>query len=974
MPTTVPLWTDRLSYSGEIPTNYPGLRPRAIGRMHEFGSESGSYLDGVDSSREWVTHWDGSPGIYSRRSGRTSGRYELNGAGADTERGRIQLDHFSNLWPPESRRRVLIGGWFWQVYEMDFNPLIDTRDTDPFVYLSTAGGSGQPRAQVYDESGSLIFDQYESGLPWAQTTEGYFLGMMVDGYDNWVRVFSVHEDGRQWIGPERELDGTPNWNCTADVHVFSLRSGDYWEAGHLDEIIIGNPNNNFELEEFVDDLACSVWADGQQHPERTDDFTVTDDSIQAHNSDNRSFSTGAERLSWPVKPDFTVPSGNLLYSTDDGETWQDADQGADLPETADGLLLRRENMNLNTSGNPWSGMDITIPDDPDTEVTPEAPDHDEENNTVTVTPQEGVEWSHVGEVDIPEDGELVVSAEPEEGYVFPDGATTEWTYTYTVPDPPTLGSIADVVLEHSEQHTEELTYEVHAHPHTWDVSGPNIISVSVDDGTLEIAAGIETGSGTVTITLTDDRDRSESQSFQVAVNPRAWEEGPPPQYPHAPIVLWGDDDPEEILIDALEATIINEVNGAETFEFVIPAEHRHAGILQNERIVEVAGERYWTRRITTDREDEIPALRIYAEARFYELSTAARIRAHEYDQVAAGRVMELALSNTDWTVDVVDVTTLRTYSFEETNPLELLRTVQENHGGDLIFDNTNRTVSLVTQSGRDNGVAFFYGHGLTAAKRVVDTTSLVTRIYPRNADGLGIESVNNGQAYVEDYSYTDEVREVTYEFKSGTSPHTMLSMANATLANRCQPDYSYEVTVNDLSALSGEDIDRFDAGDRVTVVDEKLGIEDTQRITRLEYDVIRPWASQITLSGRLRETGSSDSEDAGDLQTGAGDSTFDLVPFNLLLNSRFDNGLAHWASNGAEVVETEQGTGDYAVRFEGSGERWIEQTVQPDNRTAYAFSFDLETDGETGWEPDLVAEAEITYEDGDTETIQLDLN
>ncbi|MGP5012721.1 phage tail spike protein [Glutamicibacter ardleyensis] len=499
-------------------------------------------------------------------------------------------------------------------------------------------------------------------------------------------------------------------------------------------------------------------------------------------------------------------------------------------------------------------------------------------------------------------------------------------------------------------------------------------TATIAGDTLTVASGFEVGSGLVTVTLTDDIGRTVSRTFTISVTARAWDSGTPPNYPHAPIILYdGDEVPVSAIIDSLGAVVTTEVNGEHKFEFTLPAVHKYASTIRNERFVEVAGERYRVRRITTSRSGKKVHVSVYAEAEFYDLATAGQIDAQEFRQVAAGDVMTIALAGTGWTVGVANVRTLRTYSIEDTNPLALLREVQKNHGGDLVFDNRNHRVSLVTNSGRDNGVSFFYGKGLSDPKRVVDTTSLITRIYARNADGQTIAGVNNGIPYVEDFTYTSKVRSATYDFKSGTSPFTMLAMANATLANRSKPSYSYEVTVSDVSANTGSDLDRFDAGDFVTVVDEAVGISDTQRIVKLEYNIIKPWQSGITLSAKLRELGSSESTDAGVLDTGSGASAFDLVPFNLLLNSRFDNGLAHWAHFGAEIVDG-NGTGDQAVKFSGPGERWLEQTVNPDNRESYAFSFDVESTGPVGFVPDLKVEAVVTYEDGTSETIPLEVS
>ena len=559
-------------------------------------------------------------------------------------------------------------------------------------------------------------------------------------------------------------------------------------------------------------------------------------------------------------------------------------------------------------------------------------------------------------------------------FVIPLGANQTFSgITITVPTepPPTLAPIADRVLLQGDIVNIPLDYFAFSAPR-WTVDAPPMVSVTITDGVMSVAGGFRVGAGEVTVTLRDELDRAVSRSFTVTINPRQWDDPEQPEWAHSPIVVWGETLPEAVIGDPDAAVVTREVNGEERLDFTISANHKHARKIQNERYVEVSGEKYRVRRATTARRGGLKVLEVYAEAEFYDLATASKIPKREWKQATAGDVMTFALRGTGWRVAVANVTTLRTYEHEDTNPLELLRLVQENHGGDLVFDNKAKTVSLVTKSGKDQGVAFFYGKGLSESQKIVDTTSLVTRLYAVNADGQTIASVNNGKAYLEDFSYTDDVKIATYEFKAGVTPFQMLDLAKATLAKRARPEYSYEVKVEDLSVRSGAQFDRFGLGDMVTVVDNEINLSTTQRIVRLEYDIVRPWDSEVTLSAILREAGGADQDDAGTLKTGATVSTFDLVPFNLLLNGRFDNGLAHWANFGATVVEGGV-TGDYAVSFSGSGERWIEQTVQPDNRTAYALSFDMEANGPNGWVPNVKAEAVVTYEDGSSETITIDL-
>ena len=121
-------------------------------------------------------------------------------------------------------------------------------------------------------------------------------------------------------------------------------------------------------------------------------------------------------------------------------------------------------------------------------------------------------------------------------------------------------------------------------------------------------------------------------------------------------------------------------------------------------------------------------MEVYCEAAFYDLAYAGQISEREYRQTLPGDALTDALAGTGWKLATVNVSTRRTYTIEDrSTPLEMLRAIQSNHGGDLVFNNRARTVSLLVRSGADAGVSFLYGRGLTESQRVVDTTSLVTR-------------------------------------------------------------------------------------------------------------------------------------------------------------------------------------------------------------------------------------------------------
>ena len=72
--------------------------------------------------------------------------------------------------------------------------------------------------------------------------------------------------------------------------------------------------------------------------------------------------------------------------------------------------------------------------DEDTVITPDAPQYNRDDNTVTLPDVEGVEYSVDGEpvsgtLDIPEDG-LTITVSALEGFVLSEDAVTEWVYTH----------------------------------------------------------------------------------------------------------------------------------------------------------------------------------------------------------------------------------------------------------------------------------------------------------------------------------------------------------------------------------------------------------------------------------------------------------------------------------------------------------------------------------------------------------------
>jgi hypothetical protein len=198
-----------------------------------------------------------------------------------------------------------------------------------------------------------------------------------------------------------------------------------------------------------------------------------------------------------------------------------------------------------------------------------------------------------------------------------------------------------------------------------------------------------------------------------------------------PVVLDMNGAWEAVLENAFDIIVTGEVNGADTLEFRLPYSDPKRTALDNQKQVQIAGEIYRIRTLTDEKGSDGAGIltTVYAEVAFYDLTFSAEKQPIEFNAALANEAMAYALADTGWDIGTVNVSTLRTWDCQEKNALAVLRMVQQIHGGDLVFHSRNRLVDLVTFSGRDSGALFAYRKNLTGIKRVVDTRSLVTRLY-----------------------------------------------------------------------------------------------------------------------------------------------------------------------------------------------------------------------------------------------------
>ncbi|HOE18100.1 MAG TPA: phage tail protein [Syntrophorhabdaceae bacterium] len=447
-----------------------------------------------------------------------------------------------------------------------------------------------------------------------------------------------------------------------------------------------------------------------------------------------------------------------------------------------------------------------------------------------------------------------------------------------------------------------------------------------------------------------------------------------------PVVLAANGAWEAVLENAFDIIVTGEVNGAEVLEFKLPWGDGKRAALDNEKSVQIVNDIYRIRTLSDEKSTDGSTLTtVYAEAAFYDLAFSAEKQPIEFNADTPDVPMRYALEGTGWSVGTVNVSTLRTWQSTEKNALAILRAVQNIHGGDLVFDSANRLVHLLTFSGKESGALFAYRKNLNSIKRVVDTRSLITRLFAYGKDNMTFASINGGKEYVEDFTYSGEVRVSTLDLSNFSNPYQMLEYTRMRLAEYAKPRVSYVLSAMDLSTLTGYEHEAWELGDIVTVDDRDLHLTIRTRIVRRQYNLQEPWQTVLELSSKLRELGDAPEETIAD-QLAQSDlvqqEIRDMVPFNHLRNSRADDGFAYWQNSGFEV-DTESGvTGTASFKVVGvpGMTKSMAQTVNPASRRNYTISAQIGSENLTkGANGQVGIEVVFEYEDGSIETRFIDL-
>lgn len=229
------------------------------------------------------------------------------------------------------------------------------------------------------------------------------------------------------------------------------------------------------------------------------------------------------------------------------------------------------------------------------------------------------------------------------------------------------------------------------------------------------------------------------------------------------------------------------------------------------------------------------------------------IESKAYVSLTLSDMMKDILVGTGWDFQTSD-TSIKTASGVTIDRLDLIYAiVRDTFGLEIKFDNRAKVITAEHHLGSDKGVYFHDEVNLVEVKVDGDTYDFATRIIPRGADGLSIESVNGGLPYLENLQYSSKIITTYWSDERYTVPERLMAAAQDKLDILSKPLKSYAAQVVDLSRVSKMTILEYSPGDVITLQDRESGIREKQRIVLRKKYLDEPERDSVTIANRLRQ-------------------------------------------------------------------------------------------------------------------------
>lgn len=209
---------------------------------------------------------------------------------------------------------------------------------------------------------------------------------------------------------------------------------------------------------------------------------------------------------------------------------------------------------------------------------------------------------------------------------------------------------------------------------------------------------------------------------------------------------------------------------------------------------------------------------------------------------------DMALSGTGWRC-VCDMDKRRGMKLTKVTALDVLNTICKAFLVEVRFDTINKIVYFQEEIGEDRGAYFAKSLNLKEVTDSADTYDYFTQILPIGKDGLKIDGINGGKAYLENYQYSSKKKMLIWEDSRYETAEALKEDAQKKLAEISKSKKSYQSKVIDLSKQNEKySILSYSLGDTVTLIENETDLFEKQRIVKITEYLNDPTKNTCELS------------------------------------------------------------------------------------------------------------------------------
>lgn len=309
-----------------------------------------------------------------------------------------------------------------------------------------------------------------------------------------------------------------------------------------------------------------------------------------------------------------------------------------------------------------------------------------------------------------------------------------------------------------------------------------------------------------------------------------------------------------VLNESILAEVTEELNGQYYLEIEYPANSKKSIYFKEFNIIK-ADEQLFRIYKVEKVQDIDKRIKVYANHIYYDLANYF-IEDERPTNASVKTAMQKAMISDLSTIYAVDsdIIIANTLYMVEMSPAEAMFKIIDRWGqGELIRDNYD--IKILKQRGKDNGVLIKYGKNINGLKITIDTTNVVTKLYPKGANGIKLTekyiSVLNWDSDL--YPPFPIIKKV--ELKEAADEVTLRKMATELAETIGLSSINIQVDFIELSKSSEyskfKDLEKVNIGDIVTVRHREFNIDVKVKVIKVKRDLLTGINTKVELGQPL---------------------------------------------------------------------------------------------------------------------------